>query len=146
MDDRAAAPFADPRMLLRVEMVDRLTRALATREDVVAAWLFGSRARSTSSATSDVDVAVLLRDDPKPGLESYRFDLAADLTEQVGASIDLVVANRISADLMHRVLRDGVVLVDRDRARRIAFEVRKRAEYLDMAPVWRAYRRQPVRR
>ena len=132
-------------MLSAMELVERLTRVLEGRADVHAAWLFGSRARSTARADSDADVAVLLAVDPERGLEQYRFDLAADLAEQIGVTVDLVVLNRAGADLVHRVLRDGILLLDRDRSHRIAFEVKKRAEYLDMAPVWRAYRRQPPR-
>ncbi len=128
-----------------MELAERLTRALDERQEVTAAWLFGSRARSTARADSDADIGVLLRDDPPPGLEQYRFDLAEDLEQELGVDVDLVVMNRAGADLVHRVLRDGVLLLDRDRSRRIAFEVRKRADYLDMAPVWRAYRRQPQR-
>lgn len=128
-----------------MSLADRLSRALASREEVVAAWLFGSRARGTEAQDSDADVGVLLRDVAHGSLDAYRFDLANDLTEHCGVTVDLVVLNRASADLVHRVLRDGELLVERDRSQRIAFEVKKRAEYLDMAPVWRRYRRQPQR-
>lgn len=132
-------------ILSSVSLERRLTDALASREDVAAAWLFGSRARGTATASSDVDVAVLLTEAPEDPLDRYRFDLANDLAATCGAAVDLVVVNDASADLVHRVLRDGVLLVDRDRSRRIAFEVKKRAEYLDLVPVRRAYRRQPQR-
>ena len=128
-----------------MELAERLTRMLADRMDVSAAWLFGSRARSTGRLDSDADVAVLLAHEPAAGLEQYRFDLAGDLEQQLGVAIDLVVMNRAGADLVHRVLRDGILLLDRERSQRIAFEVKKRAEYLDMVPVWRTYRRQPPR-
>ncbi len=52
--------------------------------------------------------------------------------------------NRASADLVHRVLRDGRLVLDRDRAARIRFEVRSRNEYFDMAQVRALYRRYPV--
>lgn len=122
-------------------LVEQLSAAIATREDVVAAWLFGSRARGTERPNSDIDVAVLLRSDPAQTLEKYGFEVANDLASRVAARVDLVVINDASADLVHRVLRDGILLVDRDRSRRLAFEVRKRAEYLDMEPIRRAYRR-----
>jgi uncharacterized protein len=127
------------------ELIERLTASLASREDVVAAWLFGSRARGSANDRSDADVAVLLATNPLPTLDKYAFELATDLTVRAGTHVDLVVVNDASADLVHRVLRDGIILLDRDRSRRIAFEVKKRAEYLDMAPIWRAYRRQPQR-
>jgi hypothetical protein len=51
--------------------------------------------------------------------------------------------DRAPADLVRRVLRDGHLLLDRDRARRVAVEVRKRNEYFDLTPVWRMIRRLP---
>jgi hypothetical protein len=52
-----------------------------------------------------------------------------------------VTIDAAPADLVHRVLRDGVLLVDRDRALRVRFEVASRNRYFDMTPVWREYRR-----
>jgi hypothetical protein len=44
-------------------------------------------------------------------------------------------------DLVHRVLRDGVLLLERDRSARIRFEVRARNDYFDLLPHLRRYRR-----
>ena len=44
------------------------------------------------------------------------------------------------------MLRDGSLVLDRDRAARIRFEVRSRNEYFDLAPIRRRYRRYPVPR
>jgi hypothetical protein len=44
-------------------------------------------------------------------------------------------------DLAHRVLRDGLLLLERDRSARIRFEVRARNEYFDLLPHLRRYRR-----
>ena len=50
--------------------------------------------------------------------------------------------DRAPVDLVHRVLRDGLLVLDRDPPRRIRFEMRARLEYLDLLPVLRRYRRQ----
>jgi hypothetical protein len=60
--------------------------------------------------------------------------------------VDLVILNTASADLVHRVLRDGDLVLERDRGRRIRFEVAKRNEYFDLQPVRDAYRRTTARR
>ena len=49
--------------------------------------------------------------------------------------------NRAPVDLRTRVLRDGVLLVDRDPSLRIRFEVRTRNEWFDLQPILREYRR-----
>ncbi len=111
-----------------------------SREDLAAAYLFGSVARGTMRESSDVDVAVLYRTEPPRTLEGMGFDLGYDLSEKVGRTVDVVVLNRAPADLVHRVLRDGVLLLERDRSARVRFEVAKRAEYFDLLPYLEQYR------
>jgi hypothetical protein len=130
----------------REAVIAHLTAALtALDRGLAAAWLFGSAARGEARPGSDVDVAVLLRDDPEPTLAGLRADLADSLTEALGRPVDLVVLNGAPVDLVHRVLRDGVLLLDRDPSRRIAFEVRSRNAYFDLLPYLREYRRGPER-
>jgi hypothetical protein len=59
----------------------------------------------------------------------------------LGCPVQVVALNRASADLVHRVLRDGRLVLDHDPAARIRFEVRRRNEYFDLAPIRRLYRR-----
>ncbi len=113
----------------------------AGEPDVAAAWLFGSFARGRARAASDVDVGVLLRTDPPRTLAGMPVDLEDRLQRLLqGRRVDLVVLNRASADLVHRVLRDGKLLADNDSSARIRFEVRKRSEYFDLKPFLDQYR------
>ena len=121
-------------------IVESLRASLLDTAGVVTAYLFGSMARGDGSAESDVDVAILLDHQPRPSLESMTLDLEARLERLLGRPVQIVVLNRASPDLVHRVLRDGQILVDRDRPRRLRFEVQARNEYFDIAPVLRRYR------
>jgi hypothetical protein len=124
-------------------LAEKLTRAFQGEEaDLVCAYLFGSAARGEDRPGSDVDVAVLFRDDPPRTLAGLHLDLADRLTGALGGRrVDLVVLNRAPVDLVHRVLRDGVLLLERDRSARIRFEVRARNEYFDLLPHLERYRR-----
>lgn len=113
-------------------------------DEVVAVYLYGSRARGTARAGSDVDIGVLLRDSPPPTLKSVARDLEATVEGALRVPTEIVVLNRAPADLIHRVLRDGVLLLDRDRSARLRFEVQSRNEYFDLAPLRRLYRRLPA--
>lgn len=97
---------------MAADLPDRLCELLAGRDDIAAAWLFGSRARGTARDSSDVDLAVLLRDDPPETLQGLLLDLQDDLVGALGRPVDLVIMNRASADLVHRVLRDGDLLLE----------------------------------
>jgi predicted nucleotidyltransferase len=119
---------------------DLIAHRLARVEGLVAAYLFGSQARGTASAASDVDVALLMTNAPKT-LGDLQLDVAADLERDIGLPVDVVVLNQAPSDLIHRVLRDGELLVENDRSARIRFEVRARNDYFDLAPVLHAYRR-----
>jgi hypothetical protein len=54
--------------------------------------------------------------------------------------VQVVVLNSAPVDLIHRVLRDSVLLVEKDRSKRIAFEVRARNQYFDLLPILKQYR------
>ena len=112
--------------------------------EVLAAYLYGSRARGTARAGSDLDLAVLLASPPPATLKGVARDLEARVEGALRLPTEVIVLNRAPADLVHRVLRDGVVLLDRDRAGRIRFEVQARNEYFDLAPLRRLYRRAPA--
>jgi uncharacterized protein len=121
-------------------LIEATREALRSRDELAAAYVFGSVARGTATARSDLDLAVLFKEQPGPGLSGLGFDLAYDLEQTLKRKLDLVVLNGGSADLVHRVLRDGVLVLENDRRARVAFEVRARAEFFDLAPLRRLYR------
>jgi predicted nucleotidyltransferase len=129
-------------------MLDRATIEESVRSffdrrsaGVVTVYLFGSVARGDADHASDVDLAVLLREDPPRTLDGLGFDVADELQAELGVPVQVVVLNAAPCDLTHRVLRDGRLLVDRDPSARIRFEVRARNEYFDLKPILDRYRR-----
>ena len=119
----------------------------ADHHGALAVYLFGSTARGSSHPASDVDVALLYREVSATGtLDSLPLLLKGDVESYLGRKVDVVVLNTASPDLCHRVFRDGILILDRDRRFRLRFEVKKRNEYLDFLPVLQLYRRYPKRR
>jgi len=108
---------------------------------LVCAYIFGSVARDEASTRSDVDLALLYRGTPPATLEGLGIDVADELNEALKRQVDVVVLNRASPDLVHRVLRDGILLVENDRSARVRFEVKSRNDYFDVLPYLREYRR-----
>ncbi len=94
----------------------------------VTVYLFGSTARSTDSQGSDIDIGVLYREPPPRSLDAPSLSMKGDIEATLHRPVDVVVLNHASADLCHRVFRDGILVLDRDRAFRIRFEDHLRQE------------------
>lgn len=117
--------------------------ATAANDGVVAAYLFGSEARDEARQRSDVDLAILFAELPPATLTHPAIRLGGELERQLGRPVDIVVLNTAPVDLVHRVLRDGRLLLDHDPSRRIQFEIKSRNNYFDLLPVMARYRGRP---
>lgn len=121
----------------RGSIESKLRARLEADPRILCAWLFGSVARATHNADSDIDLAVLTT----AGGVVDPLLLEADLTQLLARRVQLVDVRTAPVDLVHRVLRDGILLLERDRSARVAFEVDARNRYFDMRPVLLEYRR-----
>ncbi len=122
-------------------VIEAARAVLDSDERVVVAYLFGSFGRGSAGGESDLDIAVLLREPISAKLGGPLDELRDAVERACGRTCDLIDARAASADLVHRILRDGLLLVERDRSARIAFEVARRNEYFDLLPYLREYRR-----
>jgi uncharacterized protein len=93
---------------VRTQAIEELRRMVlaALGEHDAAVWLFGSCARGEVLQHSDIDIAILPRDE----LPSVFF---ADLTEKIEQSaipydVDIVDLRRAAASLIDEVRREGV--------------------------------------
>ena len=108
---------------------------------IAAAYVFGSVARGEETTGSDVDVAVILTAGRPRSLAELPSGLEASLERTLGRDVDLVVLNGAPPDLVHRVLRDGVLVLEVDRSTRVEFEIQARNAYFDLKPILDQYRR-----
>jgi uncharacterized protein len=130
---RPPAPTSEPSVPAEAAALADSLRAALDRAGarVECAWLFGSAARGETGPLSDVDVAILFEEEVAP---EARLELAAALVEELerGAPrVDLVILDEAPPALRHRVLLDGILLLERDPRRRVAFEVNSIREALD---------------
>jgi len=108
---------------------------------LVCAYLYGSAARGAGCKANDIDVAVLTTNPMPPRLLGPLSALRGQIETRLGGDVDLVDLRRAPPDLVHRILRDGQLLVERDPEQRIAFEVAARNAYFDVLPHLEQYRR-----
>ena len=70
-----------------------------------------------------------------------RASLIRRLEHDPGLPVQVVVLDSAPPDLVHRVLRDGVLVLENDASRRVRFEVASRRESLELVPILQCYRR-----
>jgi predicted nucleotidyltransferase len=119
------------------ELAARLRPILANSSDVTAAWLFGSAARGELRADSDVDVGLLLTNPKWTAVDRYALlgELAARMEGIVSPrQVDLVLLEHQGPVFAHEALIDGVLIFDRDRERRLAFEADTVLRSIDFRP------------
>jgi predicted nucleotidyltransferase len=105
---------------------------------IAAAYLFGSYAKGKAGPMSDVDIALLLKDDSPKGLElmheedfmAYRIQKALG----VKAEVDLIDLNSKKLVFRHNVLRTGKLIYEADKAARVRFATNVVSDFCDFEP------------
>jgi predicted nucleotidyltransferase len=135
LQSHVSMPIAD-----REVFIERLTRLVKARPEVVFALLHGSFA--SGGAFRDIDIAVWVdrtlvdqRDDTR-----YVLDLGAALTVELGVAVDVQILNDAPVEFRHHALA-GIPLLSRDPE--LFADVRERTwdEYFDFLPFARQYLR-----
>lgn len=114
--------------------MNTLRQVLDEDERVDYALLFGSSARGTAHAHSDLDIALGL----KAGtcMEPLDLgDLVARVERATGRAVDVLLLDEASPAIAYRVFRDGRVIVDRNHRALVERKTRAILEYLDFRPI-----------
>lgn len=128
-----------PRPLSSQEIAVAVASAMPS--EVAAVYLFGSQARGNPRPDSDVDLGLLYVNPPPGTLLDQPFLLESELGAALGRPVQCVVMNHAPPDLVHRILREQQLLLDRDPSLRVRFEVAARNRYFDVKPFLDRYRR-----
>lgn len=108
----------------RQKIAESVRSILASSEDIVFAYIYGSFARGES--VRDLDVALYTTED-KDFL--FAIDIAALLRRDTGFEVDVAVMNHAPVALQFAILRDGVLLFSNDEALRTALIERVSRQY-----------------
>jgi predicted nucleotidyltransferase len=120
------------------EFLEALRKIFESEENILVAYLFGSRAKDLNTPLSDIDIAILLSEIPKSLLEFYLY-MVNKLSEVVGDNLDLIILNVAPPMLKHQVIKYGKVIYTRNERERIIFESMAECEYLDFSRALRRY-------
>ncbi|MFZ3054651.1 MAG: nucleotidyltransferase domain-containing protein [Minisyncoccales bacterium] len=122
----------------REQIIAELKDFFKKRKDVVFAYLFGSIAYNNYNSKSDIDVAVFLKG--KGDHFDKRLELIVDLETEFKRDADVIILNNAkSLFLKYFIVKEGVIIVDKDKDKRTEFEFRAMENYFDYLPISRMY-------
>jgi len=107
---------------------------------IASAYLFGSQASGKIGPMSDVDIAILLKEDAPKGRELIHEEdyLAYKIARALGVKeVDLIDLNSQGLIFVHNVLRTGKLIYDADPDFRIKFVSKVISDYCDFEPTLR---------
>lgn len=127
------------------ELVGRLRAALPrllAESHVVLAYLHGSTVTGHTHPFSDVDIALVVADDPSPAQQlKLMLSLPVDLADHCDIpNADVRIINDASLVFKGRIVTEGVLVYASDEETRVDFEVNTRLRYFDYLPVYREMR------
>ncbi|CAN2039339.1 DNA polymerase, beta domain protein region [Candidatus Magnetomoraceae bacterium gMMP-15] len=116
----------------------------AEQPSIMAAYIFGSIAKGSAKASSDIDVAVLLdhkkqNDSPDTENSFSLLSFITDLEKSLECRVDLVVLNRVSELLKFEVRRSGILVFERSSGYRKNFEIKSRKLFQDFLYLHKRY-------
>lgn len=114
-----------------------------TKHEVAVCYLFGSRVKQDYSPDSDVDLGLLFHPFlPSRHTLDLELQIEAELAEILSPlQVDSVFLQKSEIVFRFEVISTGLVLYSRDEEFRTDFEEVTVRDYLDFAPVLRAYYR-----
>jgi uncharacterized protein len=115
--------------MIESQRLKSITNALKRRPEIVLAYLFGSHAKNTARPNSDIDIAVLVDESMVVGnLFEFQTELVAELRDD---RVDLVILNHAPPLLQHQVIKHGIKLFTKDKAKAVDFVFKANTRYLD---------------
>ncbi len=114
--------------------INKIKNVLANDDRIVFAYIFGSRAKGIAGDRSDWDIAVYVTEKAGQTITAiFSFYIEADIARVLGTDdVQVVILNGLDAPLLgFEIIKDGVLLLDRDTEKRIEFEARTLGQYHD---------------
>jgi predicted nucleotidyltransferase len=131
------------------ELLERISSAIREvgRDSIIAGYLFGSTVKP-QGFKGDLDIGLLLEKRVLvEGIIEVQTRIYLRLKEILEREdIDVVILNRSSPLLRYAVIKEGILLYEGNRDRRIEFEVRTMLEHFDLSFMRRLFWEEIVKR
>lgn len=109
------------------ELKEKLTEYLSNREEVIFAFLYGSFAKGSELADSDLDIAVYIKENYPSSKTDQIWD---DLQRISKKDVELLILNNANPSVAWEAIR-GIPLVIKDKKKYMDFMLEVSSEALD---------------
>ncbi|MBS7251592.1 MAG: nucleotidyltransferase domain-containing protein [Candidatus Freyarchaeota archaeon] len=125
-----------------MDILSIIADVLATHEEIVTAYIYGSMVKGYADEASDIDVGLVLRRGFEPD-PLYSARLANELEKRLNSKheVDVRVLNGQSTRFVYQVIKEGKVVFCRNEEERVEFETNITKIYLDIKPLHEEYDR-----
>lgn len=120
-------------------LIKDLKKILQKEKDILFCYLFGSLAYQNFIPKSDVDLAVYLDEKKCKDFFNKRLELISKITRALKKEADVVALNTAPLFLKYVILKEGKLIFERVRSKRIDFELKSFNEYFDFKPILEKY-------
>jgi predicted nucleotidyltransferase len=109
-----------------------LIKMLDKRSQIIFAYLFGSKVKGYANEMSDWDIAIFFKKPLKKINRWPAFELEAELSRVLRGTVQVIILNNpLPPVLAFEILKDGILLLDKDPNLRMDFENRMLRYYYD---------------
>lgn len=123
-------------------LVDRISGILETRKYILFAYIFGSFVSGDSY--KDIDVGLFV--DDKKSISSLKIELEIEneLEDAIHVPCDVRIINNAPLSFVYNILKEKIVILDRDNSLRADFEGIIYKKYFDFQHLRREYLREII--
>ena len=119
------------------ELEEEIVSVCKNRREIIAAYVFGSRASGEGKKASDVDIALLLDDREASNFPYLEFKVT--LERVLNKNVDLIILNQAGEILKHQIRKYGKIIYESNPKMRKQWEVLSRKLYQDFLYLHRIY-------
>lgn len=114
---------------MKERIIEIVKAELEKREDILFAYIFGSFV--DSDRYNDIDVAIYMADFQREKVLDIEFELEMLLEDKIQKPFDVRIINEAPLGFVYNVLRNKIVVLDRDTLLRSDFESLIFRKYFD---------------
>jgi predicted nucleotidyltransferase len=118
-------------------MIDRISEILRDKEYILFAYIFGSFI--TEVVFHDIDVGLFISGEKTGSPLKIELEIENELEDAIHVQFDVRIINDAPLSFIYNILKNGVVVVDRNKSLRADFEGLIYKKYFDFQHLRREY-------